>query len=95
MKHGFKILKISINFLLFLVVIAHRLSTIRDADVIYVIDQGSIIESGTHEQLMKAEGKYATLVMLQGGETAKKQKPKKRSKKSLRKQTKKTPQKKN
>ena len=39
-------------------VVAHRLSTIRNADIIYVIDDGRIIESGTHDQLIEMEGKY-------------------------------------
>ena len=39
-------------------VIAHRLSTIRNADMIYVLDSGQIIESGTHLQLIDRQGKY-------------------------------------
>lgn len=42
-------------------IIAHRLSTIREADEILVIDHGSIIERGTHEELMKKEGFYYSL----------------------------------
>ena len=42
-------------------VIAHRLSTIRDADLILVMDKGDIVESGTHEQLLKANGLYKEL----------------------------------
>jgi len=42
-------------------VIAHRLSTIRDADLILVMNQGSIIEKGTHQELLKQYGFYADL----------------------------------
>ncbi len=46
-------------------VIAHRLSTIRDADRIVVLDSGSIAEQGTHDDLLRANGLYANLVMTQ------------------------------
>lgn len=42
-------------------VIAHRLSTIRSADLILVIDKGDIVEQGTHDQLLEANGTYAEL----------------------------------
>ncbi|WP_285848567.1 ABC transporter ATP-binding protein [Paenibacillus sp. MER TA 81-3] len=42
-------------------VIAHRLSTIRDADLILVMDRGSVIEKGNHEQLLEQDGFYADL----------------------------------
>ena len=39
-------------------IIAHRLSTVRDADKIIVIDDGHIIEQGTHEELLEQKGYY-------------------------------------
>ena len=42
-------------------VIAHRLSTIRDADLILVVNHGSVIEQGTHDQLLERGGAYASL----------------------------------
>lgn len=47
------------------IVIAHRLSTIRNADVIMVIQQGKIIESGKHEQLVAEKGLYWSLIQAQ------------------------------
>ncbi len=47
------------------IVIAHRLSTVRNADKIVVLDQGRLVETGTHEQLLARRGLYATLVLHQ------------------------------
>jgi ATP-binding cassette subfamily B protein len=44
-----------------LVVIAHRLSTIRNADQILVLDEGRLIQNGTHAELMEQEGQYRNL----------------------------------
>ena len=44
------------------IIVAHRLSTIRDSDLIIVIDDGRIVEKGTHDELMKKEGYYSRLV---------------------------------
>ena len=46
-------------------VIAHRLSTIRNATKIIVLEGGSIVETGTHEQLMKKDSAYLKMVELQ------------------------------
>ena len=49
-------------------VIAHRLSSVRNADRICVLDDGEIIERGTHEELLDADGAYATLWSVQVGQ---------------------------
>ncbi|MCW8916624.1 MAG: ABC transporter ATP-binding protein/permease [Magnetovibrio sp.] len=46
-------------------VIAHRLSTVVHADLIYVLNQGEVIEQGTHAELLKKDGQYASLYQLQ------------------------------
>ena len=49
------------------VIAAHRLSTVRNADNIFVIDQGKVVEQGSHETLMreKPDGAYAALIRRQ------------------------------
>ena len=49
-------------------IVAHRLSTVRHADCIHVLDKGQIIESGTHDELLKQNAAYAALWKLQTGE---------------------------
>lgn len=49
------------------IAIAHRLSTIQDANCIYVLDKGRIVESGTHEELLAQRGQYYEMYVLQSG----------------------------
>ena len=49
------------------IAIAHRMSTIQDADCIYVLDKGRIIESGSHEELLAQDGTYKKMYQLQAG----------------------------
>ncbi len=46
-------------------VIAHRLSTVKNADCVYVIDQGRVAELGTHDELIARNGLYKKLVLRQ------------------------------
>ncbi len=47
------------------IIVAHRLSTLRNADQIIVMEQGSIVETGTHDNLINNKGYYYQLVMKQ------------------------------
>jgi len=47
------------------IVIAHRLATIQRADEIYMLENGAVRESGTHDELLKARGLYSELYELQ------------------------------
>lgn len=49
------------------IAIAHRLSTIQDANCIYVLDKGKIIESGSHDELLSQKGTYYRMYQLQAG----------------------------
>ncbi|MBD2442807.1 ABC transporter ATP-binding protein [Dolichospermum sp. FACHB-1091] len=49
------------------IAIAHRLSTIRNADCIYVMEHGKLVEAGTHEQLLEKNGIYTSLWLVQSG----------------------------
>ncbi len=50
------------------IAIAHRLSTIRNAEIIYVLEEGKVVESGNHESLLKINGIYSKLWSVQTGE---------------------------
>mgnify|MGYP000420910055 CR=1 FL=1 len=52
-------------------VIAHRLSTVRDADTILMLEDGEIVERGTHDELLAVDGLYANLWRVQAGEIGK------------------------
>ena len=47
------------------IVVAHKLSSIEDADIIFVLDEGSLVEVGTHSELMKRKQQYANMVNTQ------------------------------
>ena len=63
-----RLVKLAINELksdITIIVIAHRLSTIEDSDLIIFLDQGNILETGTHDELMISNGKYKRHVDIQ------------------------------
>ena len=47
------------------VIIAHRIATVRNADLIYVLDEGEVVESGSFDELVEADGEFARMVRLQ------------------------------
>jgi len=48
-----------------LLLVSHRFSTVRNANKILVVEGGKILEAGTHEELMKKQGKYAAMFSTQ------------------------------
>jgi subfamily B ATP-binding cassette protein HlyB/CyaB len=48
-------------------IVAHRLSAVRQCNRIITLDHGHLIESGTHDELLRAGGRYASLWRMQGG----------------------------
>jgi ABC-type multidrug transport system fused ATPase/permease subunit len=53
---------VNTNHTMTTVVIAHRLQTVRNADNIVVLDQGCVLEQGTHDELFKLDGAYQKMV---------------------------------
>ena len=49
-----------------LIMVAHRLKTVRDVDIIYVLEQGRLVEQGSHDQLLASQGKYFGLLQASG-----------------------------
>jgi ATP-binding cassette, subfamily B, bacterial len=57
------------------IIVAHRLSTIRQADLIYVLDDGEVREQGQHDELLLADGIYASMWRVQTGEAIERRRP--------------------
>jgi len=51
-------------------IVAHRMSTLRNADLVIVLDRGRVVQIGTHEDLLRRDGYYATAARLQTWERA-------------------------
>ena len=62
-----RLCKPAFNGLDYLTAIAHRLSIVRNAHCIYVMEQGKLVESGRHEELLDQNGIYASLWRVQTG----------------------------